>query len=58
MFHVPRVGRGGGTAVIYKSNLRMTKQHTKKYTSFEVTETVLCTGKSLTLHIYLVYIEV
>lgn len=44
MFHDPRAGRGGGTAVVCRSNLRCTKQHTRKYTSFEVTEVLVKCG--------------
>lgn len=40
-FHDPRSGRGGGTGVLYKSNLKMTKQNTPLYKSFEVTETLV-----------------
>ena len=35
IFHNPRKGRGGGTAVLFKSDLRVTKQTTKIFKSFE-----------------------
>lgn len=45
MFHNPRAGRGGGTAVLFKSDLRCTKQHNINYDSFEVTETLVKLGQ-------------
>ena len=41
IFHNPRMGRGGGTAIAYRSHLRVTKQTTKRFMSFEVTEALL-----------------
>ena len=35
MFHNPRKGRGGGTAVLCKSELKFTKQHTRSFKTFE-----------------------
>ena len=45
MFHNPRAGRGGGTAVLCRNDLRCTKQHVRNYSSFEVTEVLVKCGK-------------
>ena len=42
LFHDPRSSRGGGTGIPSKLSLRMTKQTTTNYKSFEVTEALLC----------------
>ena len=41
LYHDPRNGRGGGTGVAVKTGTKVTKQFTKKFSSFEVTELLI-----------------
>ena len=40
LYQNPREGRGGGTAIAFKSELKLSYQKTPTFTSFEVTEAV------------------
>ena len=41
ILHTPRPTRGGGTAVVFRNSLPITKQITDAFSTFEVTETLL-----------------